>query len=106
MRSDVAARIVKIVFRILHVAIAIPSLALTLAARAVETRALTERCVANRRGAPIAGFSLATIDHQAAGESSRLSARIQVAAKGGAAAADRIAQHVPRCRYNLIQLRM
>src|SRR5208282_645929 len=73
--------------------IGLPSL---LTSGAEETRALPDDDVANRRRAGIAGFALASIDAKAVGEAARLSARVAIAAKGGAALADRLAQDGPR----------
>src|SRR5690242_14764619 len=67
---------------------------LLLTVRAIEARTLAERDGANRGAALEARLPFAIIDSQQFGKASRLATRITIAAEGGAATADRLAQHL------------
>src|SRR5579862_5442765 len=81
-----------------------PSSHSLLAFRAIKTRTLSHHHVFDRRRACVARFSLATVHAQARGESSRLSARIAVAAESGAVVANRGAQDDRRGRCDFFDL--
>src|ERR1700677_1609031 len=76
---------------------------LLLAMRAVEPRALPDDDRADWRGAFEARLALAIIDAQLAGEAAGLALGIAVAAEGGAAAADRLAQDLGGDRRDAIE---
>src|SRR5579871_1859376 len=76
---------------------------LLLTTRTIEARTLPDDGRADRRRAFEARLALAIVHAQLTGEAAGLALRVAIAAKGGAATADRLAQNLRRNRGDTLE---